>query len=116
MLEIADYLLLVKAQNRTLATMRHMMERGYFILFLPDKTDFGKALPCGQWALCKHPTPRDENGGVALFEHYDSAYEAAQRLVWVEHDFQKVCGTIHPLSSLTSLSRVLSPAQVRELL
>jgi hypothetical protein len=115
MSDILDYIQLVKEQNRTLATMRHMMERGYFILFLPDKTDFGKPLPCGQWALCKYPTPRDANTGVALFEHYDAAYEMAKRLVWVEHDFQKVCDIIHPLTSLSSLSRILSPAQVREL-
>ena len=92
-----------------------MMERGYFILFLPDKTEFGKSLNCGQWALCKYPTPRDNDAGVALFEHYDIAYETAQRLVWIEPDFCKVCGIVHPLVSLKSLARVLPPSEVRQL-
>jgi hypothetical protein len=115
MSEIQDYMRLVKEQNRTLATMRHMMERGYFILFLPHKTEFGKALSKGQWALCKHPTPRDSDSGVVLFEHYDLAYEMAQRLVWIEPDLNKNCSIVHPLADLSSLNRILPPSEVRQL-
>lgn len=100
-----EYLRLIKDQNRTIATLRSMMERGYSILYLPDKDKQGYLLPTGQWLLCKYPTPKDTHEGIVIFEFYDDAYRKAQHLIWVDRDLKKNCDRVYPLRKLNQLAR-----------
>jgi len=99
------YLDLIKDQNRAIATLRCMMERGYFIVYLADINQFGITLRTGRWALCKYPTPKDRNEGIALFDLYDDAYTKAQQLIWIDRDLKKNCDKIYQLRELDSLVR-----------
>jgi len=107
MSDLDNYLDLVKDQNRTIATLRHMMERGYLITYLADRNQFGVNLRSGRYALCKYPTPKDQQEGVVLFDFYDDAYAKAQYLLWVDRDLKTNCGRVYELSELSSLIRRL---------
>lgn len=100
---LENYLELVKDQNRTICTLRHMMERGYSIIFLADRNQFNMAMSSGSWALVKHKTPKDRNEGIVLFKTYDEAYDKARHLVWIDNDLTKNCDTIEPLQDLKNL-------------
>lgn len=88
---LESYLNLIKEQNRTICTLRFMMERGYFIVRIHKQMKW-------QWALCKHPTPKDKDTGFVLFKTYDEAYEMSQRLVWVDSDLRRNCDIVYPLA------------------
>lgn len=88
-----------------------MMERGYSILFLADRNQFNMPMSSGQWILNKFSTPKDKFEGIALFDSYDSAYERAQYLVWIDHDMRKHCDILLPLQDLKNLIRKV---QIRE--
>ncbi len=102
---------LVKEQNRTICTLRHMMERGYFIVFLPNKKARFQTGNTGCWALCKYTTPKDSGVGIVLFDTYDDAYEKAKYLVWVDNDLKKNCDTIYPIDSLKELAKKVKNEQ-----
>lgn len=103
MLNEVEVFELIKDQTRAIATYRHMMERGYFIVYLADKNRIGYE-PSGRWALCKHPTPKDKDTGIVLFDFFEDAFEKAKYLVWIEPDIKK-CDKVYKLSELYSLIR-----------
>lgn len=105
MSDLEKYLDLVKDQNRTIATLRHMMERGYIILHLHDRNQFGVNLRSGPYALCKYPVPKDKQQGIVLFDYYDDAYAKVQHLLWVDRDLRKNCDKVYELVELDSLIR-----------
>lgn len=108
MSDLQEYLDLVKSQNRAIATLRCMMERGYFIIFLADVTQFNIRLHSGRWVLCKYSVPNDKHEGIVLFDNYDDAYEKAQYLIWVDRDLPKNCDTVHPLGTLSTHIRKIT--------
>ncbi len=99
------YVTLVKDQNRAIATLRHMMEHGYIITHLPDRSQFGVNLGTGRYALCKYPVPKNKQSGIVLFDHYDEAYKKAQTLIWVNGDLQNNGEKVYPIEELNSLMR-----------
>lgn len=109
----------VKSLIKNVTNLRRLMEDGFFIIKLRDISPpemAGIWISSFQWALCKHPTPKDSREGLILFDNYSQAYDSAVELIGYDKRSPalETKGIVRPLSDISSLRRKLSLEDVKQ--